>query len=84
MNDFVCVYTGRADECMECGGFNQTGDRFCSHECAGSYADRAAVQEAEVQARRDREDAFGRECDRLRALGYGDVEIDALLIGMPT
>lgn len=84
MTNFVCVYTGRPDDCPECGGFNNTGHQYCSHECAASYADRAARHEVAEQARRDREDAFGREVERLRALGYEYDEMDAMLAGWPS
>lgn len=84
MTGVVCLYMGRPDECPECGFFNGTGTRFCSHDCADHYAARVAAQEAEVQARRDREDAFGRAVDELHAAGHTDEEIDVLLAGMPT
>jgi hypothetical protein len=75
---------GRSDECPECGFYNATGDRFCSHDCAASYADRCARMAAAEQARRDREAAFGRAVDELHAAGHTDEEIDVLLAGMPT
>jgi hypothetical protein len=81
---WFCLYFGRADECAECGGFNATGTQFCSHDCAASRAERVARQDADRQARRDREALFGAECERLRALGHSDEEIDALLVGIPT
>lgn len=81
---YVCAYMGRADECHECGGFNQTGTQFCSHDCAASRADRVAEMDAARQARRDREKAFGVAADELRAQGHTDEEIDVLLAGMPT
>jgi hypothetical protein len=80
----VCLYFGRSDECRECGGFNDTGAQFCSHDCADSAAARAAEAEAQVRARRAREAAFAKACDRLRLLGHTDEEIDVLLAGMPT
>lgn len=83
MTGVVCVYFGRRDECHECGGFNQTGDPYCSHDCAADAAARLAQIEETVRARRAREDAFAAECDRLRALGHSDEEIDVLLAGMP-
>lgn len=79
----VCAYFGRADECQECGGFNETGTRFCATECEADFADRAAAQEALAQRRRDQDDAFAAEVDRLRALGHTDGEIDELTRGMP-
>jgi hypothetical protein len=84
MSGFVCVYFGQPDECPECGGFNRTGDRYCSHECGDQAAMRAADHEEQIQARRAREDAFAAECERLRAAGHTDEEIDVLLVGMPT
>lgn len=80
---FFCAYFGRADECHECGGFNETGTPFCSTECEASRADRVAEQEARVALRRAQEDAFAVEVDRLRALGHSDREIDELTRDMP-
>ena len=80
----VCLYCGPPGECQECGGFNETGSPYCSHDCAADAAARLAQLEETVRARRAREDAFAAECDRLRALGHTDEEIDALLAGMPT
>lgn len=79
----VCAYLGPPGDCSECGGHDPTGTRLCSHDCAQARADRAAKQDAAAQARRDADDAFGREADRLKALGHTDVEIDDLLKGMP-
>lgn len=84
MTGIVCLYMGRSDECPECGFFNATGDRFCSHDCADHFAAGVAAQEAEVQARRAREDAFAEAAEELRAQGHTDEEIDVLLVGMPT
>ena len=81
---YVCLYFGRSDECQECGGFSQTGTQFCSHDCAASQAARVASQDAEVSARRAREDAFADAAAALRAQGHTDEEIDLLLIGMPS
>jgi hypothetical protein len=81
--NFVCAYMGRADECQECGFFNETGTRFCSVECEANFAERGAEMDARAQQRRDQDDAFGAECERLRALGRTDAEIDELLRGMP-
>lgn len=81
---FICLYTGRPDECPECGGFNETGDRFCSHDCADSYALRVERMRANEQARRDREDAFAVAGAELRGQGYTDQEIDVLLAHIPT
>jgi predicted nucleic acid-binding Zn ribbon protein len=84
VSHFVCAYMGPRGECPECGGFNDTGNQFCSHECAGRFAERGEAIEAEVRARRAREDAFAVAADELRAQGHTDEEIDALLVGMPT
>lgn len=84
MTGLVCAYFGRPDECCECGGFNETGTQFCSHDCAAHCAERGAEQEAAEQERRAREDAFAEACADLRAKGYADEEIDRMLVGMPT
>lgn len=81
---FVCAYYGPPNECRECGGFDRTGTGFCDHDCAASHDARRDAQAAVVQARRDCEEAFGREIDRLRALGHTDAEIEVLTAGMPT
>lgn len=83
MNDFVCAYTGVPGECQECGGYDRTGTGFCGHDCRDSRATNDARQEAEGQARRDADDAFGLEAERLKALGHTDQEIDELLKDMP-
>lgn len=77
----VCAYFGRPDECPVCGGFNETGTRFCSHECAAGWAERGAQMDRDRMARRAEEDAFAAACDRLRAEGRSDEEINALLAG---
>lgn len=86
--NIVCAYFGNPAECPECGGSvpapGARQDRFCGDDCAASYADHCAALEAAQQARRAREAAFGREVDQLHGLGHTDVEIDALLAGMPT
>lgn len=79
----VCAYFGPPSECAECGGHDDTGTGFCSHDCRAGWADRGVRLEAAAQARRDADDAFGREADRLRAQGHTDMEIDELLKGMP-
>lgn len=84
MTGIVCLYFGRRDECQECGGFNQTGNPYCSHDCAAAAAAAAARDAAQVQARRSREEAFAVEVERLRQLGHSYEEIDVLLAGMPT
>ena len=81
--NFVCAYFGRSDECQECGFFNFTGTRFCSTGCEAGYHERSARMDAAAQRRRDQDDAFGAECERLRALGHTDAEIDELTKGMP-
>lgn len=85
---YACAYYGDPAECPECGGLvpvpGARQDRFCGDDCAASFADHVAAMEAARQARRTREDTFGVECDRLRALGHTDKEIDVLLVGMPT
>lgn len=83
MSDFVCLYFGPPNECTECGGFDPTGTGFCSHECGDSYAAHQARQEAERQAARAADDAYGEQVDRLRAQGHDYAEIDELLKGMP-
>lgn len=83
MSGFICAYFGPPGECSECGGYDPTGTGICSHDCGHSRAVRVARMEADEQARRDADDAFGREVDRLRALGHSDTEIDALLRAMP-
>lgn len=84
MTGFMCAYLGRADECRECGGFNQTGGQYCSHDCATDAAARAAALDEQIQARQAREAAFAAEVERLRAAGHTYEEIDQLLAGMPT
>jgi hypothetical protein len=79
-----CLYQGTPGDCSECGGYDATGNGFCGHDCAAARAERVAEQEAQQQARRAREDAFGREVERLRAEGRSYEEMDALLSGMPT
>lgn len=74
--DFVCAYQGRADECPGCGGFNETGGQFCSHDCAGSWADRVAAGDAQQEARRKMEAAFGACSSILAELGYSGDEIE--------
>lgn len=81
--NFVCAYTGPPEACRECGGFDATGAGFCSHDCAAAWADRGKRLEAADQARRDADDAFGREADRLRTEGHTDEEIDEILKDMP-
>lgn len=78
----VCAYLGPPNQCSECGGHDPTGTGFCCHDCAQARADRVERHEAERQGRRDREDAFGREVDRLRGLGHSDEEIDLMLAEM--
>ena len=84
LTDVVCLYQGRPDECPECGGFNETGTRFCSHDCAASWDERVATLEAARVERRRREDAFAAAAQELRDLGHTDEEIDQMLAGMPS
>lgn len=79
---FICAYTGHPGDCAECGGHDITGTGWCSHDCRNAYEQRGAQIRANIQARRDADDAFGREADRLRTLGHTDQEIDELLAGM--
>jgi hypothetical protein len=80
---FLCLYRGVPGDCQECGFHDPTGTGFCSHDCRDRQAQRVAAIEAARQRRRDEEEAFGREADRLRAAGHGDEEIDVLLARMP-
>lgn len=83
MSGFLCAYTGVPGDCAECGGHDPTGTGWCSHDCRQAFEDRGAQAEAQQQARRAADDAFGREADRLRTLGHTDREIDELLKDMP-
>jgi len=76
---FVCVYFGPPDECQECGGFNDTGGRFCCHDCASDAAKRIAAMDARVEARRAEEAAFAAAVIRLREAGHSYDEIDRIL-----
>lgn len=83
---FACVDTG---SCWECGGWLhavQRGGidgRFCSDDCADSYAAyQTRVEEADRQ-RRQAEDDFADEVARLIAAGYTYEEIDTILEDMP-
>lgn len=71
----VCAYTGPPGDCQECG--------FCSDGCRYARLDREDRHQAALQARRDAEDAFGRELVRPRSLGHTDEEIDEMLKDMP-
>lgn len=88
MPNVVCLYFGSGDECPECGdGVPYPGTRsdpFCGDECAASYDERFEASKARQQARRDREDEFGRRCENLRRLGFVGLQIDILLAGFPT
>lgn len=84
MNDFMCLYFGRADECPHCGGFNETGIRYCSHDCADDAAQRLEALVRAAAERRANEDLFAAEGARLRAADYTEKEIDVLLAGIPT
>jgi predicted ATP-dependent serine protease len=80
---FVCAYMGVPGDCQECGFHDPTYTGFCSHECREARAGREERHRAADQDRRDADDAFGREADRLKALGHTDLEIDEMLKGMP-
>jgi hypothetical protein len=84
MSGVVCLYFGRRDECPECGGFNGTGGRHCSHDCADSAAARADAAAERERERRAQEDAFGAEVARLLDAGHSYEQIDAMLAGMPS
>lgn len=77
--NFVCAYTGPPNECAVCGGWSDIAGPACSNDCADEWAARGARLAAEEEARRDADEAFGQEVDRLRRLGYNDQEIDKLL-----
>jgi hypothetical protein len=81
--NIVCVYTGIPGDCSECGGHDATGTGWCSHDCRQAFEGRGAQIRANIQARRDADDAFGREADRLRSVGHTDEEIDEMLKEMP-
>lgn len=81
--NIVCAYTGVPGDCQECGGHDETGGGFCGDDCRDARLDREERHKAAVQARRDADDAFGREADRLRALGHTDLEIDDMLKDLP-
>ena len=80
---FMCLYKGPSGECSECGGYDPTGTGLCSHDCGESRARRVALLDAAEQQRRDADDAYGREVDRLHAAGHSYTEIDQMLQGMP-
>lgn len=82
--EIICLYFGPPDECSECGGLNETGTQFCSHDCAATRAAAVARQDAEQVARRVREDAFAEAVAALLTQGHTYEEIDVLLAGMPT
>ena len=84
MTGFVCAYFGPPDECPECGGFNKTGGRYCSHDCADDAAQRVQRQDVALAELQAREEEFGRRCDTLRQAGRTDWEIDLLLADYPT
>lgn len=80
MAGYLCLYLP-AGECVECGGLAdpERADDFCSDFCAASYGDNLARIEASDKARRDAEDAYGREVTRLRGRGFSYEEIDDIL-----
>jgi len=81
----MCLYQGRAGECWECGGdIGEAIDgRFCSGDCADSYAANQTAIEAREKGRRDAEDAFAAGVARLFGAGYSYEEIDTILEDMP-
>jgi hypothetical protein len=82
--DFICLYTGPPDECMECTGYDPTGTGTCCHECAADRAARLAAADAAEAARRAREEAFGVAVAALRAAGYSYDDCDIMLAHIPT
>ncbi len=81
----VCLYMGRSDECVECGGGNETGTQFCSHDCADHFAERGREQQQALARRRAADDAFAAAAARLRAEDpqLTDQQIDEQLRWMP-
>lgn len=83
---FICLYQGRAGECHECGGWSgrdPIDGRFCSADCADSYAEAMTRMEASEKARRKADDDFAAEVARLRDRGFSYEEIDDILQEMP-
>lgn len=83
---FVCLYEGRRGECVECGGWagpDPLDGRFCSADCADSYAANLTKMEQRQAERRADEDAYGEAVGRLLAEGLDHEEIDRVLAGWP-
>jgi predicted nucleic acid-binding Zn ribbon protein len=83
--EIVCLYTGPVDECVECGGGNETGTQFCSTGCEADFADRRRRRQQEIDQRRGADDAFAQAIARLRERepDITDEEIDDRLRWMP-
>ena len=84
MSGIVCLYFGDPRECPECGGFNDTGHRYCSHDCGDSATRREAESLRRDEQRRAREEAFALAGSRLADAGYTDEQIDLMLAGLPS
>lgn len=83
---FICLYEGRRGECVECGGWagpDPLDGRFCSADCADSYAANLTRIEESDRLRRQAEDDFAAEVARLSSAGYSYEEIDTILEDMP-
>jgi hypothetical protein len=84
MSRFFCLY--QPHRCHECGrelGSSAIDGRFCSLECADSQAEALTRIEESDHRRRQAEDDFAAEVDRLSAAGYSYAEIDTILEDMP-
>jgi hypothetical protein len=88
---FICLYQGRQDECVECGGWadpktaldGPTG-RVCSADCADSAAESLTCIEDAQRQRRQAEDDFAAQVAQLRERGFSYEEIDDILQDVPT
>lgn len=81
---FVCLYQPK--HCHECScelGPGAIDGRFCDAECADAFAEAVTRIEASEKARRQAEDDFALEVERLSAAGYSYTEIDTILADMP-
>jgi hypothetical protein len=81
---FICLY--QPNRCHECDrelGLNAIDGRFCDGECADAFAEAQTRIEESDRLRRQAEDAFAAEVERLSAAGYSYAEIDTLLEDMP-
>ncbi len=87
---FICLYQGRADECVECGGWanpktaldGPTG-RVCSADCADSAAATLTRMEQAQAERRRAEDEYAAQVAQLRERGFSYEEIDDILQEAP-